>query len=135
MSWRDRFHGLSELGKKAAKEAKKAEKQRIDEFQEIDKVYGHRIERVCSEFCRTFGWNYLSPSRSANPEGPLYFKLIGSSYGRDNQYGDSIEIMLSRDGVFIKGRHSDFSGCSEKKRKISFNEFSEDILAQILLEV
>jgi len=135
MSWKDRFRERAKLRENIGKKAREAEQQRIAEFREIDKIYGRRIARVCFEFSKTFGWHYLSSDSSVNPEGPRYFHITGSSYGRDNEYGDSIEVMLDKSGVFIKEVHCGFDGRWEKKQEISFNEFTEDKLAQILLEI
>jgi len=132
MSWKERFHDLSESRRKAMKEFKEKEKQRIAEFQKIDKIYRSQIERVCLGFIKAVSWPYFRTSVGSEAR---YFRLIGSSYGRENEYGDSIEVTLHKSGIFIGGRHSGFDGSWEKKQEMPFDEFTEDRFGQILEEI
>ena len=137
MSWRDRFRELADLREKTIKEAEKVRRRGINEMRETYKTYSGRVERVCREFANAVGWECVFPKSGFNASRDYRYSMVGSSWGRDNQYGSSIEVNLRLEDcrIFIHGKSSDYDGSREASREMSLGEFSEDSLAELILEI
>ena len=134
-SWKRRWHKLAEEKRNHKTQLKQEKKKQADEERKLSEIYWPRIRKVCKAFAKAInGWYEESGGVTV---GDYWIfpqcRIITESSSTGEHY---IEIFLKCNGIFVtKGGYTLHWGgesWNAEIGKISFHEFTEEKLAQLL---